>query len=85
MLRQIIRSPEKLRVRDKDGYPPIHRECDKACRSAVLAKCIELYPKSLGEAEGWGHLPLHRLLLNEVSAIEDALMMMEKYPAALKQ
>jgi hypothetical protein len=46
---------------------------------------IELYPESLAEATtSDDYLPLHLILLEKrkLSSIEDATMMMEKYPAA---
>jgi hypothetical protein len=63
---------------------PLHIECMKQCRSAIISKCIELYPEALSIPSGNDSLPLHRLLSNQVSSIEDALMMIEKYPQALK-
>jgi ankyrin repeat protein len=62
---------------------PIHLECKNACRSSIISKCIELYPEALAKAYNVGNLPLHRLLENQYSSVEDALMMIEKYPAAL--
>jgi len=45
---------------------------------------IDLYPEALGKADVLGCLPLHTLFRNVSSSIEDALMMMEKFPAALQ-
>jgi hypothetical protein len=74
--------PKALKLKG-GGYRPIHIECKEQCRSAIISKCIELYPRSLGKADRHGYLPLHRLLENR-SSLEDALMMIEKYPAALR-
>jgi hypothetical protein len=65
---------------------PIHIECRYKCRSSVVSTCIELYPDSLSKADGEQMLPLHCLLrdVNEIYSEEDALMMIEKYPAALQ-
>jgi ankyrin repeat protein len=70
--------------RSADGNLPIHLECKKRCRSTILSKCIELHPQSLSKADNEGCLPLHLLLVKELSSIEDALFMIEKYPAALQ-
>jgi hypothetical protein len=84
MLQKMIGHPEKLRVRDKDGNLPLHIECKGACISSLISKCIELYPEALAEAGEDNLLPLHCLLQNRLSSIEDALLMIEKYPAALQ-
>jgi ankyrin repeat protein len=83
MLQQMITYPEKLKIRDKYGNLPLHRECKRKCRSSTISQCIELYPESLAEADRSGLLPLHILLENESSFIDDVMMMMEKYPAAV--
>jgi hypothetical protein len=85
MLRNIVLHPEKLRMKDKSGNLPLHQECSNQCRSAILSKCVELYPEALAVTDCKGYLPLHRLLSNNASSIEDELMMIEKYPAALQQ
>jgi ankyrin repeat protein len=78
------RYPALLQRQDKHGDLPIHIECKKQCRSAIIAKCIQLYSESL-TVVGWkGNLPLHGLLNNKSSSISDALMLIEKYPAALQ-
>jgi hypothetical protein len=77
--------PLKLQCRDANGDLPIHLECKNQCRSSIIAKCIELYPESFAIAnENFRELPLHRFIENELSSIDDALMMMKAYPAALK-
>jgi ankyrin repeat protein len=63
---------------------PLHIECETQCRSPFIAKCIELYPEALRKTDEYGCLPLHRLLINMSSSMDDALMMIEKYPAALQ-
>jgi hypothetical protein len=50
-----------------------------ASMPAVTMKCIELYPESLSLANQADALPLHLLLSNPVSFIEEALMMIEKH------
>jgi hypothetical protein len=62
----------------------IHRECLNQCRSSILWQYITRYPESLSKVDEHGYLPLHLLLLHPSSTIEDALMMMDKYPAALQ-
>jgi hypothetical protein len=69
---------------DRNGYLPLHLESLYRGRSIIIAKCIEIYPDSLTLADWLGWLPLHSLLLNKESSINDALMMIEKYPAAVK-
>jgi hypothetical protein len=64
----------------------LHIECESQCRLAIISKFIELYPDSLAIANGTGgYLPLHKLLMNESSSIDMALMMIKKYPVALQQ
>jgi hypothetical protein len=84
VLRAINADPEKLRVRDGSGNLPIHVECKNQCRSTAISKLIELYPESLGEMGEENYLPLLCLLSNMASSVEDALMMIEKHPAALQ-
>jgi ankyrin repeat protein len=64
---------------------PLHIECKYQCRSAVISRCIQLYPRSLGKVDYDYNLPLHLLLKNGSSFIEDALLMIEKYPAAVQR
>jgi hypothetical protein len=68
---------------------PIHVECQHQCRSAIISKCIELYPESLALPtfvdDEQGDLPLHLLFENELSSTNTALMMIEKYPVALQK
>jgi hypothetical protein len=64
---------------------PLHVECINQCESAIISKCVERYPGALSIADEDGYLPLHWLLANKSSTVEDALMMIEKYPEALKQ
>jgi hypothetical protein len=61
----------------------LHIECECRCRSSIISKCFELHPESLRQFDKWRDLPLHKLLANELSSIEDAIMMIEKYPASL--
>jgi ankyrin repeat protein len=83
-LMMIAKYPAALEHRNYNGLLPIHIGCHRQCSSAVLAKCIEIYPVSLSMSDTQGSLPFHLLLYNENSSVEDALMMMEKYPAALQ-
>jgi hypothetical protein len=83
-LMMIGKYPETSRHRNHDGKFPLNIECWGRCRSAIISKCIELYPEAIASAGNGGYLPLHRLLSNSSSTIGDALMMMEKYPAILK-
>jgi hypothetical protein len=62
-----------------------HEECRKLCRSAIISLYVELYPESLSRADDQESLPLHRLLWKEFSSIDDALMMIEKYPVAVRR
>jgi hypothetical protein len=85
----IEKYPAAFAYQDQHGNFPLHAECWMKCRSAVIRKCIELYPEALSKVDTWRYLLLHRLLWNEIklkesSCIEDALMMIEKYPAALQ-
>jgi hypothetical protein len=54
------------------------------CRSTIIWQHVEQYPQSLAVGDDYGSLTLHLLLKNRNSTIEDALMMMEKYPKALQ-
>jgi tetratricopeptide (TPR) repeat protein len=84
ILQAIRDDPEALRRADGGSNLPLHLECQHQCRSAIIMKCIELYPESLSLANQADALPLHLLLSNYKSATEDALMMIEEYPAALR-
>jgi ankyrin repeat protein len=76
--------PAALEYRDHQGYLPILMECVYRHRSIIISKCIELYPESLSTADPEGYLPLHRLLQNVSSPSDAVLIMIEKYPAALR-
>jgi hypothetical protein len=76
-------NPYALRRKDHNGNPLIHIECKNQCRSAVIRKCIELYPESLGIAGEDESLPLHLLLCNPLSTEEVAMMMIHFYLIAL--
>jgi hypothetical protein len=83
-LMMIDKYPAALRYMD-NGLP-LHIECRNQCRSVIISKCIELYPKALAKMDEKGYQPLHLLLANGLlsSSINDSLVMIEKYPAALK-
>jgi hypothetical protein len=83
-LLMIERYPHALSCRNANGHLPLHIECMWQCRSAVIAECIERYPRALSIACEERCLPLHRLLRNSSSSTDDVLMMIKKYPAALK-
>jgi ankyrin repeat protein len=80
----IERYPAALQHRNDFGYLPLHMECQNQCRSSIISKCIELYPETLAIPDSQGFLPLHLLILSKSSSVADALMMIEKYPAALQ-
>jgi hypothetical protein len=80
----IEKYPEALRHQNSLSYLPIHIECQYQCRLSVISKCIELYPESLATADEHGHLPLHTLLMNKLSCVNAALLIIDKYPGALK-
>jgi ankyrin repeat protein len=81
----IEKYPAAIEYRNGDGNNPLHIECMNQCRSSIITKCIELYPQALAKANREGQLPLHVLLSSSSSSsIENALMMMERYPAALQ-
>jgi hypothetical protein len=69
---------------NNDGSLPLHIECKYHCRSAIISRCIELYPEGLTKGNSDGLMPLHNLLNNKNSVVEDALIMIEKYPSALR-
>jgi ankyrin repeat protein len=52
--------PRALEVQQSYGYLPLHIEYYYGCRSAIISKCIELYPQGLSTADLQGCLPLHR-------------------------
>jgi hypothetical protein len=63
----------------------IHDECRKHCRSSLMRQYVDHHTEALRQLDEGGSLPLHRLLSNELSSVEDALMMIEKYPAAVRR
>jgi hypothetical protein len=83
ILMMIEKYPTALRHLVCHKYLAIQIECGIQCRLPVISKCIELYPESLAQVGYKGHLPLHLLLANEASTIAAALMVIDKYPAAL--
>jgi ankyrin repeat protein len=62
----------------------IHQECRHQCRSFILLQYVALCPQALAAVDEDGYLPLHLLLSNKLSSIDDALIMIEKFPAALQ-
>jgi ankyrin repeat protein len=62
----------------------IRIECKTLCRYSVLSQYFRRYPESLAIPDWSGYLPLHWVLTNTTSSISTALMMMEKYPAAVR-
>jgi ankyrin repeat protein len=82
-LMMIERYPAAMEHAISDGHLPLHLECVNQCRSSIISKCIELYPEALSIADLQEYLPLHRLLLNNQSSADQALMLIEKYPEAL--
>jgi ankyrin repeat protein len=85
-LTMIENYPEAVKHRNHIGSLPIHIECNTQGRTSVIAKLFELYPESIVETNKRGNMPLHELLSNEnqSSSIEDALMMIDKYPDAVR-
>jgi ankyrin repeat protein len=84
VMKMIEKYPKALRHKNKDGHLPLLIERRYSCRKPVILKCIELYPESLLDAYQSGYLPLHSLLADNRSPIDDALMVMEKYPPVLR-
>jgi hypothetical protein len=62
----------------------IRFECSNQCRLAVISKCIQLHPKSLAVSCDQGCLPLHNIVSNHTSSFDVALLLIEKYPVALR-
>jgi ankyrin repeat protein len=89
VLMMIEKYPAALLHKNNRGKLPLHIECMNQCRSSIISKCIELYPELHGrpfvQADWRGYLPLHFLLENYSSTVEDGLMMIEKYPAGLEE
>jgi ankyrin repeat protein len=83
-LTMIEKYPAALKHPDDRGELPIHAECIFQCRISVLSRCIELHPESLAIATCIGSLPLHEILYNDSSGTDAALMLIEKYPPALR-
>jgi ankyrin repeat protein len=85
LMMMMERYPAAIEYQNGDGNNPLHIECMNQCRSSIITKCIQLYPQALAKANRGGQLPLHVLLSSSSSSsIENALMMMERYPAALQ-
>jgi hypothetical protein len=85
VLQLIEQYPAALMYRDLDDQLPIHIECQRQSRPSILLRCIELYPESVSEPGKYGYLPLHSLLRSEGSSVDAALVLIQKYPAALKR
>jgi hypothetical protein len=80
----IEKYPAALQHRINSGYLSVHLECMRLGRSSVISQCIKLSPESIAQTDLEGYLPLHWYIQNTSSSIEYALMMIEKYPAALR-
>jgi ankyrin repeat protein len=83
-LTMIEKYPTALYHPNNRGQLPLHMECQRQCRSFIISKCIELNPNALSHIDISKNLPLHFILRKHLSSVEDALMMIEKYPAALQ-
>jgi hypothetical protein len=83
-LMMIEKHPVALQHQDRFGFLPLHIECSMQYRSSVIAKCIEQYPVALAIINNYGYLPLHQTFTNLSSSVDVALMIIEKYPNALK-
>jgi hypothetical protein len=83
-LMMIEKYPAALEQKTNLSHLPLHLECGDRARRAVISKCIDRYPESLAVTDKGLDLPLHRCLSNSRSSVETALMMIEKYPAAVK-
>jgi hypothetical protein len=53
----IDKYPAALHNSDHHGNLPIHIECNSRCRSAIISKCIELYPEALSVSTHTGLIP----------------------------
>jgi hypothetical protein len=80
----IEKYPAAVSHKTREGKLPLHLECSYRCRSAIISKRIELYPEALLEADFRGNLPLHGLLRKKSSTVNDAQMMIDKYPELLQ-
>jgi ankyrin repeat protein len=84
-LMMIEKYPVALQHQTKLDYLPFHVECFGRCRSTIISKCIELFPEGLAVASKETlRLPLHLLIRNDLSMIDDVLTMIEKYPDSLR-
>jgi ankyrin repeat protein len=83
-LLMIEKYPAAIIHHNESGQLPLHQECRVQCRPSIISRCIELYPESLAKADSGGCVLLHVLLKNTSSSIDLALLMIEKYPKALK-
>jgi ankyrin repeat protein len=86
VIKMFEKYPAALHHQSKFGFLPLHIECNNRCRSAIMLKCIELYPQSVACVDTQGYVPIQILLKKSSSVSEAALMMlMQKYPATLKR
>jgi ankyrin repeat protein len=84
-LTMIEKYPAALQHQSSNGLLPLHIECKHQCRSSIISKCIELYPVALTKRDDQKFFPLHKLLINKSSSVENALVMIRRCPAALKR
>jgi hypothetical protein len=84
--------PKALRHQNRNDQLPLHVECKYLCRSSIISKCIYLYRatgtmdlEALAVRDCGNDYPLHSLLKNKSSSVDDALMMIEKYPEILRR
>jgi hypothetical protein len=85
-MRNETREHDNLHRQNVDVDPfALHDECLNRARSAIISQYMKLHPEALEIADDSGCLPLHNLLMNESSTVDDALMMIDKYPLALRR
>jgi ankyrin repeat protein len=76
--------PNAVRVRDAEGFLPLHWACYHGAVASVLQVLVAAWPESVRETISYGRLPLH-LACRQNATLDRVQVLVPKYPAALEQ
>lgn len=75
--------PEAVRVRDQEGFLPLHWACYHGASVDILKLLLGSWPESVREAISQNRLPLH-LACRQNASLGSIQFLVEKYPQALE-
>lgn len=74
--------PEAVRVRDQEGFLPLHWACYHGAGLDILKLLLGAWPESVKENISQGRLPLH-LACRQSASLDRIRFLVDKYPGAL--